>query len=90
LEVGGDFEDIPHHLEVVLQGVPEGMWSHIQDEGILEQCVGGSLMWRTVVRKVVVAGVAMTRRLPPGPEGPIVGGAPLPEGGVGGGALAAP
>jgi hypothetical protein len=32
----------------------------------------------------------MTGRLPPGPEGPIVGGAPPPEGGVGGGALEAP
>jgi hypothetical protein len=37
-----------------------------------------------------VAGAAMTGRLPPGPEGPIVGGAPPPEGGPGGGALEAP
>jgi hypothetical protein len=32
----------------------------------------------------------MTGQLPPSPEGPIVGGAPPPEGGVGGGALEAP
>jgi hypothetical protein len=31
--VGGEFEDIHRHLEAVLQGVPEGMWSCIQDEG---------------------------------------------------------
>jgi hypothetical protein len=70
--------------------MPEGMWSCIQDEGILDQCVGVSLTWRIVVRRAAVAGVAMTRRLPLGPEGPVVGGAPPPEGGVGGGALEAP
>jgi hypothetical protein len=32
----------------------------------------------------------MTRQLPPEPEGPIVGGAPLNEGGLGGGSLEAP
>jgi hypothetical protein len=32
----------------------------------------------------------MTRRLPPGPEGPVVGGGPLLEGGAGGGVLEAP
>jgi hypothetical protein len=89
-EAGGDFEDIRRRLEAVLQGVPEGMWSCIQDEGILEQCVGVSLTWQTVVRRAAVAGAAMTGRLPPGPEGPIVGGAPPPEGGAGGGALEAP
>jgi hypothetical protein len=46
---GGYFEDVHHRLEVVLQGVPEGMWSCIQDEGVLEQHVGVSLMWWTVV-----------------------------------------
>jgi hypothetical protein len=35
-----DFEDIRHRLEAVLQDVPEGIWSRIQDEGILEQCMG--------------------------------------------------
>jgi hypothetical protein len=36
-------EDFRRRLEVVLQGVPEGMWTQIQDEGVLEQCVG--LRW---------------------------------------------
>jgi hypothetical protein len=89
-EAGGEFEDIRHHLEAVLQGVLEGMWSWIQDEGVLEQCVGVPLVWRTMVRRAVVAGVAMTGRFPPGPEGPIVGGVPPPERGPGGGALEAP
>jgi hypothetical protein len=55
-----DFEDIRHHLEVVLQSVPEGMWSRIQDEGILEQCVGILSPWRAMVRRAVVAGATMT------------------------------
>jgi hypothetical protein len=38
-------------LEAVLQGVPEGMWSRIQDEGILEQCVGVLPPWQVVVRE---------------------------------------
>jgi hypothetical protein len=32
----------------------------------------------------------MTKWLPPGPEGPIVGGGPPPEGGAGGGDLETP
>jgi hypothetical protein len=47
-------------------------------------------MWRTVVWRAKIAGVAMTGRLPPGQEGLIVGGSPPPKGGVGGGALEAP
>jgi hypothetical protein len=90
VEAGGDFEDIHRRLEAVLQGVPKGMWSHIQDKGILEQCVGVSLMWQTIVRRAAVAGAAMIGWLPPGPKGPIVGGAPPPKGGAGGGALEAP
>jgi hypothetical protein len=31
-----DFDDIRRRLETVLQDVPEGMWSHIQDESFLE------------------------------------------------------
>jgi hypothetical protein len=80
-------EDIRRRLEAVLQGVPEGMWLRIQDEGIMEQCVGVTLTWWAMVQR---AGVAMTGRLPPGPEGPVVGGGPPPEGGAGGGALEAP
>jgi hypothetical protein len=47
-------------------------------------------MWQVMVRRAAVVGAAMIGRLPPGPEGPVVGGGPLPEGGVGGGALEAP
>jgi hypothetical protein len=89
-KAGGEFEDILYHLEVVLQGVLEGMWSHIQNEGILEQCVGVPLMWWTVVRRAALAGTAMTVWLPPGSEGPIVGGEPPLKGGLGGGALETP
>jgi hypothetical protein len=85
-----DFDDIRRRLEAVLQGVPEGMWSRIQDEGILEQCVGIPPPWRAVVRWAAVVGAVMTERLPPGQEGPIVGGGPPHEGGVGGGSLEAP
>jgi hypothetical protein len=42
------------------------------------------------VWQVAVAGATMTGRLPPSLEGPVVGGAPPPEGGVGDGALEAP
>jgi hypothetical protein len=56
-----DFEDIRRRLEVVLQDVPEGIWSHIQDEGILEQCVGVPSPWWAIVRREAVAGAAMTR-----------------------------
>jgi hypothetical protein len=39
---------------------------------------------------VAIMGVAMTGRLPPGPKGPLDGGAPPAERGPGGGALEAP
>jgi hypothetical protein len=70
--------------------VPEGMWSRILDEGVLEQCVGVPIAWQTMVQRAAVAGATMTGRLPPGPEGPLAGGAPPPERGPGGGALEAP
>ena len=90
MDAGADFEDIRRRLEAVLQGVTEGMWSRIQDEGILEQCVGIPPPWWVVVRRATVEGVAMTRRLPLRQEGPVVGGGPPLEGGVGGGSLEAP
>jgi hypothetical protein len=43
-----------------------------------------------VVWRADVAGVTMTGKLPPRPEGPLVGGAPPPERGPGGGALEVP
>jgi hypothetical protein len=35
-EAGGEFDDFHRRLEVVLWGVPKGMWVRIHDEGILE------------------------------------------------------
>jgi hypothetical protein len=96
---GVDFDDIRHRLETVLQDVPEGMWTRIQDECFLEQCVGVPPPWKAIVRRAAVL-VAMTSGcLPPGQEGPVggppppgaSGGGPRPpEGGAGGGAIEAP
>jgi hypothetical protein len=88
--VNEEFEDFHRRLEAVLQGVPEGMWIHIQDEVFLEQCVGLIAESRTLIHRVAVEGATMTGRLPPGPEGPLASGAPPPERGPGGGALEAP
>jgi hypothetical protein len=52
--------------------------------------VGLSIELRTLIRREDVAGSAMTGRLPPRPEGILVGGAPPPETGPGGGAIEAP
>jgi hypothetical protein len=87
---GGEFKDILHRLEVVLQEFTEGMWLHIQDEGDLEQCVGLLVEWQTLICREAVAGEAMTGWLPPGLEGPLASGAPSPERGLGGGSLEAP
>jgi hypothetical protein len=97
---GVDFEDIRRRLETVLQDMPEGMWSRIQDDSFLEQCVGVPLPWQAIVRRVAVAAAMMSGRLSPGQEGPIGGGPPPPEvggggppppeEGAGGGALEAP
>jgi hypothetical protein len=45
---------------------------------------------QTLIHRAVVAGVAMTGRLPPRPKGLLAGGAPPPERGPGGGALEVP
>jgi hypothetical protein len=70
--------------------VLEGMWSHIQDDRVLEQCVGGPVELWTLIRKVVVAGVGMTGQNPPGPRGHPASGAPPIDRGLGGRALGAP
>jgi hypothetical protein len=57
----GEFEDFLHELEVVLQGVPEGMWVRIQYEGILEQCIGLLVESRMLIHIATVAGEMMTR-----------------------------
>jgi hypothetical protein len=87
VEADGGINDLCHRLEVVLQGVPEGMWSHIQDERVLEPCVGGSAEWRTLIPRAAVEGVAMTGQLPCGPGGPPAGGVPPANIGPSGGAL---
>ena len=43
-----------------------------------------------MICREAVVGEAMTRRFPPEPKGPIVGGVPPLEGGPGAGALEAP
>jgi hypothetical protein len=66
------------------------MWSHIQDERVLEQCVGLPAELWTLIYRAAVVGATMTRRLPLGPRGPPAGGAPPADRGPGGGALGAP
>jgi hypothetical protein len=36
VEAEGMLKELRQCFEYVLQGVPEGMWAHIQDEGVLE------------------------------------------------------
>ena len=57
----GEFEDIRHYLEAVLQGVPEVMCSHIQDDRVLNQCVGIPAEWRIVICRAAIAGDSITR-----------------------------
>jgi hypothetical protein len=47
---GGELEDLYRNFEAVLREVPEGMWTRIQDEGFLEQCIGLPTPWRGLVR----------------------------------------
>jgi hypothetical protein len=55
----GRMEDLRHRFEEVLQGVLEGMWSHIQDEIFLEKCVGVLVEWQTLIHRATIAGEAM-------------------------------
>jgi hypothetical protein len=79
-------EDLHQWFERVLQGVPDGVWSHIQDEEVMNQCVGVPTEWLALIRRAVVAGVAMNGWLPPGAGGSLAGGAPPvgrgPRGGI--------
>jgi hypothetical protein len=81
--VGVDFDDIRYLLEMVLQDVSEGMWTRIQDESFLEQCVGVSPPWWAIVRRAAVLAAMTSGHLPLGQEGP-VGGPPPPGAGGGG------
>jgi hypothetical protein len=98
---GVEIEDLCRRFEAVLRDVSEGMWTRIQDEGFLEQCIGLPTPWRGLVRRAVVAAAMTSRRLPPGKEGPAgappppagaggEGPPPPPEGGATGGAIEAP
>jgi hypothetical protein len=44
--VAGVDEDIVRRFETVLRDVPERLWIQIQDEDVLEQCVGFPPPWR--------------------------------------------
>jgi hypothetical protein len=94
-------EDIVHRFQTVLRDVPEHLWSHIQDEDILDLCVGLSQPWRSLLRRAAVVTAMTSGRLPPGQGGPADvpppppgagrgGPPPPPEGGAAGGALEAP
>jgi len=67
----------------------EGIWAHIQDNEVLDQCVGVSVEWQALICRETVVGVAMTGRLPLGVGGPPAGGAPLTDKGPRGGDLGA-
>jgi hypothetical protein len=98
---GGDDDDIRRHFETVFRDVPEGMWTRIQDEEFLEQCIGLPPPWRSIMRRAAVLAAMTSGRLPPGQEGPAGapppppgagrgGPPPPPEGGAAGGAIEAP
>jgi hypothetical protein len=97
----GADEDVVRRFETVLRGVPERLWIQIQDEDVLEQCVGLPQPWRSLLRRTAVLAAMTSGRLPPGqggladdpPPPPGVGRGgppPPPEGGAAGGALEAP
>jgi hypothetical protein len=97
----GDDEDLVRRFETVFRDVPEGMWTQIQDEEFLEQCIGLPPPWRSIMRRAAVLAAMTSGRLLPGQGGPAdapppppgAGGGgppPPPEGGAAGGALEAP
>jgi hypothetical protein len=97
----GADEDLVRRFETVFRDVPEGMWTQIQDEEFLEQCIGLPPPWRSIMRRAAVLAAMTSGRLPPGQGGPAdapppppgAGGGgppPPPEGGAAGGALEAP
>jgi hypothetical protein len=100
LQPGAD-EDLVRRFETVFRDVPEGMWTQIQDEEFLEQCIGLAPPWRSIMRRAAVLAAMTSGRLPPGQGGPADvpppppgagrgGPPPPPEGGAAGGALEAP
>jgi hypothetical protein len=67
--VARDDDDLVRRFETVLRDVPEGMWTRIQDEEFLEQCVGLPPPWWSIMRRVAVLAVMMSGRLLPGVQG---------------------
>ena len=97
----GADEDLVRRFETVFRDVPEGMWTQIQDEEFLEQCIILPPPWRSIMRRAAVLATMTSGRLsprqggpadvPPPPPGAGGGGPPLPpKGGATGGALEAP
>jgi hypothetical protein len=97
----GADEDLVRRFETVFRDVPEGMWTQIQDEEFLEQCIGLAPPWRSIMRRAAVLAAMTSGCLPPGQGGPADvpppppgegrgGPRPPPEGGAAGGALEAP
>jgi hypothetical protein len=97
----GADEDLVRRFETIFRDVPEGMWTQIQDEEFLEQCIGLPPPWRSIMRRAAVLAAMTSGRLPPGQGGPADvpppppgvgrgGPPPPPEGGAAGGALEAP
>jgi hypothetical protein len=68
-DAGVMLEDLRRCFKWVLHGVL-GMWAHIQDEEVLEQCVGLPVEWRTLICQVALTGAVMTCRMPSRPRGP--------------------
>jgi hypothetical protein len=62
----GADEDVVRRFETVLRDVPERLWIQIQDEDVLEQCVGFLQPWRSLLRRAAVLPAMMSGRLPPG------------------------
>jgi hypothetical protein len=96
-----DDDDLVRRFETVFRDVPEDMWTRIQDEEFLEQCIGLPPPWRSIMRRAAVLAAMTSGRLTPGQGGPAdvpppppgAGGGgppPPPEGGAAGGALEAP
>ena len=79
----GDDADLVRRFETIFRDVPEGMWTQIQDEEFLEQCIGLPPPWRSIMRRAAVFAAMTSGRLPPGQGGPAD--APPPPAGAGGG-----
>jgi hypothetical protein len=78
-------EDLHRWFKEVIHSVSEGMWAHIEENGFLDQCLGVSMEWRTLIYRVVVVGAMMIVRLPLGTGGLLASGVPPVDRAPGGG-----